>query len=337
MACASKKWADCGWRMAVLIVVCGLLGGCSGSNSKASKTESEAGAASAVNAAALPPPAPAGEAGPAPTINSERAMQYVKDVVAFGARPIGSANHKKLEDYITSHLKGDEVEIDGFEADTPAGKLPVRNIIAKYSGTKDGIIVIAGHYDTNYPLRSTQYVGANDGGSSTAILLELANQLRSKHRDGYSVWLVFTDGEEAVKDWTDQDSLYGTRHLAERWQKDGTNKKIKAFLLADMIGDADLNIDRDQNSTPWLEDLVYQAASKLGYQSHFFARSIQIDDDHKPFVKVGVPCADLIDFEYGYGNVFHHTPQDTVDKLSAKSLQISGDVLLETVWMLDAR
>ena len=234
-------------------------------------------------------------------------------------------------------MKGDTVEVDAFDAETPAGKLPVRNIIAKYPGTKDGIIVVAGHYDTNYPFRDTKYVGANDGGSSTAILLELANQLRGKQRDGYSVWLVFTDGEEAVKDWTEQDSLYGTRQLAERWQKDGTSKKIKAFLLADMIGDADLNIDRDQNSTPWLEDLVFQAATKLGYQSHFFARTISIDDDHQPFVKLGVPSADLIDFDYGYGNVFHHTPQDTLDKLSPKSLQITGDVLLETIWMLDAR
>ena len=322
-----------------MLVLCALLGGCSGkSNSDAKAANANPPAANGATVAAAPAPPVSGEAsGPAPNINSERAMQYVKDVVAFGARPIGSANHKKLEDYITSHLKGDQVEVDAFDADTPAGKMPVRNIIAKYPGSKDGVIVIAGHYDTNYPLRDTNYVGANDGGSSTAILLELANQLRGKRRDGYSVWLVFTDGEEAVKDWTDKDSLYGTKHLAERWQKDGTNKKIKGFLLADMIGDTDLNIDRDQNSTPWLEDMVYQAASKLGYQSHFFARTIVIDDDHKPFVALGVPCADLIDFDYGYGNVFHHTPQDTVDKLSPKSLQISGDVILETVWMLDAR
>jgi len=116
-------------------------------------------------------------------------MQYVKEIVAFGPRPIGSANHKKLEQYIVSHLKGDTVEDDTFVADTPEGKLPVRNIIAKYPGAKDGIIVIAGHYDTNYPLRNTGYVGANDGGSSTAILLELANQLRGAKRSGYSVWL----------------------------------------------------------------------------------------------------------------------------------------------------
>ena len=273
----------------------------------------------------------------APRINPQRAFQYTKEVTAFGPRYIGSANHKKLEQYILSHLKGDQVESDAFTADTPEGKFPVRNIIAKYPGTKDGIIVIAGHYDTNYPLRSTGYVGANDGGSSTAILLEFANQLRGKKRDGYSVWLVWTDGEEAVKEWSPTDSLYGTRHLAAKWQAEGTLKKIKAFLLEDMIGDADLDIQRDTNSTPWLEDMIYQAATRLGYQSHFFATSGGIEDDHLPFVKLGVPSADIIDLDYGYNNVFHHTPKDTMDKLSPKSLEIVGNVTLETVWMLDRK
>lgn len=307
---------------------------------KRAKTEGPVSEPAQVTQAAAPenetPPATA-DVRPALTINASRAIEYVKEVVAFGARPIGSRNHTRLEQYIVARLKGDQVEDDAFLADTVEGKFPVRNIIAKYPGTKDGIIVIAGHYDTNYPLRKTGYVGANDGGSTTALLLEFANQLRGKKRDGYSVWLLWTDGEEAVRSWSDTDSLYGTRHLAERWQKDGTNKKIKAFLLADMIGDADLNIERETNSTPWLEDLVYQAATKLGYQSHFYARTIPIEDDHLPFVKLGVPCADLIDLDYGYGNVFHHTPQDTIDKLSSKSLEISGNVILQTVWMLDAR
>jgi len=269
--------------------------------------------------------------------NAHRAMQYTWEVVAFGPRPIGSANHKKLENYILAHLKGDTVEDDAFTADTPEGQFPVHNIIAKFPGAKDGIIVIAGHYDTNYPLRNTGYVGANDGGSSTAILLELANQLRGKQRAGYSVWLLWTDAEEAVKQWSPTDSLYGTRHLAEKWQNDGTLKKIKAFLLTDMIADADLNIDRDANSTPWLEDLVLQAATGLGYQSHFFARTIAVEDDHLPFVHRGVPCADLIDLDYGYGGVFHHTPQDTLDKLSPKSMEITGRVILETVRLLDQK
>ena len=278
----------------------------------------------------LPP-----DSGPAPAIDADRTLQYTKDIVKFGPRPIGSANHKKVEDYIASRLKGDQVEDDTFTADTPAGKFPVHNIIAKYTGTKDGIIVIASHYDTNYPLRDTAYVGANDGASSSALLLEFANQLRGKTRDGYSVWLVWDDAEEAVKDWSDADSLYGIRHVAEKWESDGSLKKIKAFLLADMIGDADLNIDRDLNSTPWLENVVGEAAKRLGYQSHFFARNNQVSDDHLPFMKRGVGCADLIDFSYGYNNVFWHTPQDTIDKLSPKSLEIVGGVILETVRILD--
>ena len=278
----------------------------------------------------LPP-----DSGPPPAIDSARAMQYVKEIVAFGPRPIGSANHKKVEDYITSHLKGDAVEEDAFTADTPEGKFPGRNIIAKFPGTRDGIVVIASHYDTNYPLRRTAYIGANDGASSSALLLEIANQLRGKRRNGYSIWLVWDDAEEAVKTWTDADSLYGIRHLAEKWEADGTLKKIKAFLLADMIGDADLNIERDTSSTPWLEEVVYEAATRLGYQSHFFARTMEVSDDHLPFMRRGVPSADLIDFDYGYDNVFWHTPQDTVDKLSPKSLEIAGDTILETVGILD--
>jgi hypothetical protein len=292
-------------------------------------------------AAAAPVPAPSfpPDAGSPPVFDGERAMQYAKEIVKFGPRPVGNANHKKVEEYLDSRLKGDQVEDDVFTADTPEGKFPVHNIIAKFPGTKDGIIVVASHYDTNYPLRGTSYVGANDGASSSALLLELANQLRGKTRDGYSVWLVWDDAEEAIKPDTEipfmDDSLYGINHVAEKWQADGTLKKIKAFLLADMIGDADLNIDRDLNSTSWLEDVVGEAAKRLGYQSHFFARTNQVSDDHLPFMKRGVPCADLIDFSYGYNNVFWHTPQDTIDKLSPKSLEITGSVVLETVHILD--
>jgi glutaminyl-peptide cyclotransferase len=272
----------------------------------------------------------------APSFNADRAMKYVKEIVAFGPRPIGSANHKKVEDYILAHLNGDNVESDAFVVDTPEGKFPVHNIIAKFPGTRDGIIVIASHYDTNYPLRNTTYIGANDGASSSALLLEIADQLRGKKREGYSVWLLWDDAEESMKlPWVDPESLYGVRHIADKWQADGTLKKIKAFLLADMIGDADLNIERDHNSSPWLEDLIGEAATKLGYQSHFFGRTMPVEDDHIPFVQRGVPSADLIDFNYGYNDVFWHTTQDTVDKLSPKSLEIVGSVILETIRMLD--
>jgi glutaminyl-peptide cyclotransferase len=273
---------------------------------------------------------------PAPQVNPARAMQYVKEIVAFGSRPAGSPGHVKVEQYIQSKLKGDEIEVDAFTASTPAGKFPIRNIIAKFPGKKDGIIVIASHYDTNYPLPK-EFVGANDGGSTSGLLLELANQFRGKQLDGYSVWLLWTDGEEAFVKWSDKDSLYGTKHLAQTWQQDGTAKKIKAFILLDMIGDADLDIQRDTNSTAWLSDLVYKAASALGYQSHFFRQTIAIEDDHIPFAKIGVPVVDIIDIDYGYANAYHHTTQDTLDKLSPKSLQIAGDVVLQTIQLINQR
>lgn len=330
-----------------LLLICSLAGLACDHEKDAAQTNPQTppAAAPVSSDTTLPTLALSPDSGPPPSLDGDRAMQYVKEIVKFGPRPLGSGNHKKVEDYIDAHLKGDDVEDDRFTADTPVGKFPAHNIIAKYPGTKDGVIVVASHYDTNYPLRGTSYVGANDGGSSSALLLELANELRGKKRDGYSVWLVWDDAEEAMKpDGSGglpeempfmDDSLYGITHVAEKWQADGTLKKIKAFLLADMIGDADLNVDHDLNSTPWLESVVYESAKRLGYQSHFFGRDNQVSDDHLPFMKRGVPCADLIDFMYGYNNVFWHTPQDTVDKLSPKSLQIVGSVILETIRIVD--
>lgn len=291
---------------------------------------------------AAPPPSPqstsSGDPGSPPVFDSARAMKYVKEIVGLGPRPIGSANHKKVENYILGHLKGLDTEHDAFEIHPSEGTFPVTNIIAKFPGTKDGIIVIASHYETNWPLRNTAYIGANDGASSSALLLEFANQLRGKKLEGYSIWLLWDDAEESMQmPWYDPESVYGVRHLAEKWQADGTLKKIKAFILEDMIGDADLNILKDSNSTPWLEDLLYQAATNLGYQSHFFGLQGPEVDDHLPFAQRGVPVVDIIDPMYGYNDVFHHTTEDTIDKLSPKSLEIVGTVTLETVRLLNQR
>jgi Zn-dependent M28 family amino/carboxypeptidase len=275
--------------------------------------------------------------GPELHIDPVRAMQYVKEIVAVGPRWPGSKGQQRMADYLRNKLKADHLSEDAFEADTPAGKLSMRNFIAKFQGAKDGIIVLGSHIDTNYPLRNTNYVGANDGASSTALLLAIADQLRGKKLDGYSVWLAFFDGEEAIQKWSDADSLYGSRHLAAKWQQDGVIPKIKAFLLADMIGDADLDIQRDQNSTAWLEDLVLQAAQHYGYQSHFFAITFAVEDDHLPFAHLGVPVADIIDLDYGYNNSYHHTTEDTIDKLSPRSLQITGDVILETIRLVNGK
>jgi glutaminyl-peptide cyclotransferase len=306
--------------------------------------------AEAAPAEAAAPPTPAQSAAelkpadPALHIDQNRAWQYVKEIIAFGPRWDGSKGQQKLGEYLHAKLKNDQVEEDAFAAETPAGKVPMRNIVAKFPGSKDGIIVLGSHIDTNYPLRNTNFIGANDGASSTALLLAIADQLRGKKLEGYSVWLAFLDGEESIPSatpgdlkWSDEFSLFGSRHLSEKWQKDGTNKKIKAFMLADMIGDKDLDVWRDKNSTPWLEDLVYEAAQRLGYQSYFFSINSSVGDDHLSFARFGVPVADIVDLDYGYNNAYHHTTQDTLDKLSPKSLQIAGDVVLETIRLLNAR
>lgn len=272
-----------------------------------------------------------------PQFDGARALEITRHYVAVGPRWIGSPGHAKAEAFIKDQFRHDHLEEDTFTTATPAGPMTMHNFIVRFPGKKDGVIVLATHYETNYPLRNIHYVGANDGGSTAGLLIEMASYLRGRTLDGYSVWLLFTDGEEAVQNWTAADSVYGSRHLAEKWQADGTLKRIKAFILADMLGDRDLDVQRDLNSTPWLEDLVLEAAAQYGWQSYFFQRKTYDEDDHIPFVHRGVPCADLIDLDYGYQNAFWHTADDTMDKLSAKSLTIAGDTILETVHLLDQR
>lgn len=323
-----------------LLVV--LAAGCS--NSKSGSATAEPSTAQAATPAATPAVA-VQPVGPAMHVDPNRAWQYVKEILAFGPRWDGSPGQEKLGAYLHRQLKSDHVEEDSFTAQTPAGPIKMRNIIAKFPGSKDGIIVLGSHIDTNYPLRKTSFVGANDGASSTALLLAIADQLRGKKLEGYSVWLAFFDGEESIPSttpgdqrWSDPDALYGSRHLAQKWQQDGTSKKIKALLLADMIGDKDLDILRDTSSTAWVEDLIGQAAANMGYQSYFFQEVTGMGgDDHIPFAQIGVPVADVIDFTYGYNNAFHHTTEDTIDKLSPKSLQITGDVMLETIRLISGR
>lgn len=291
---------------------------------------------------------------PAPKVDGKRALKLVSDYVSIGPRGLGSSGHKKAEDFITSRLKqmNVAVELDSFQANTAAGPFPVTNIIGKIPGTKDGIIVVAGHYETNLPTcddlkpatdSGQIFVGANDSGSDTGLMLELAGVLQkqkgsAQSLDGYSVWFVFTDAEEATVKWSDADSVYGSKHLAQKWSQDGTARKIKAFLLLDMIGDASLDVQRETKyATPWLEDVIFRAAQRMGSQKYFFADESGVEDDHKPFSEVGIPVADIIDLDYGPGNLYHHTSQDTMDKLSAKSLQIVGDVVLETMRAINTR
>jgi glutaminyl-peptide cyclotransferase len=218
----------------------------------------------------------------------------------------------------------------------------MHNYIVRYPGKKDGVIVLASHYETNYPLKDIGFVGANDGACTTALLIAIGEYFRAHPPEGYSVWLVFDDGEEAIREWSASDSLYGTRHLAAKWSGDGTLKKIKAFIVADMIGDKDLNVDRDSNSTPALLDMLGQAAKETGHSSYVFKYPTQVEDDHLPFKMRGVPVLDIIDIDYGPHNSktpdgFHHTAEDTIDKISAHSLQISADLFMQMIRLLDQK
>lgn len=272
--------------------------------------------------------------------NGERAFHYTQQFVNCGPRWIGSSGHLCAENYLKKQFAHDDLVEDTFTTSTPAGAMTMHNFIVKFPGKKDGIIVLASHYETNYPLRNIHFVGANDGGSTTGLLIELANTLRGRQLDGYSVWLVFFDGEEAIQQWSDMDSLYGSRHLAAKWDRDGTLKRIKAFLLLDMIGDKDLNVDRDENSTPWLSDLMMEAAKKAGTQAYFYARSNAVLDDHLPFVQRNVPSVDIVDLEYGPHTMtqpdgYHHTAEDTMDKISAHSLTVIGNTVLQAMHLIN--
>lgn len=261
--------------------------------------------------------------------DGKRAFAHVVKQVGFGPRPSGSPAIGQLQQYIQSELTGYgcKIDVDSFSADTPAGRLPMKNIAAKIPGDKPGIIMLATHYDTK---RLENFVGADDGASSTAVMLELARLLCAK-RGGDQVWITFFDGEEAVKFvWQDPDNRYGSRQMAAKLAMSGDLPKIKAVLLADMVGSRNLRFKREAESTKALTDLIWSTAARLGYSNIFVNESSPTEDDHIIFLKRRVPAVDVIDFEIPYW----HTVQDTLDKVSAKSLAITGHVFLESVKQL---
>lgn len=268
----------------------------------------------------------------------ERALGYTREVVELGARPAGSEANRKQRELIIERLKktGCAVTVDAFTAHTPLGPREMANVVCDFTGASGRIIAVTGHYDT-LPRADFEFVGANDGGSSTGVLLALADHLaKSKRRD--TVRLVFFDGEEAAVAWQGDDHTYGSRHTAETWAADGTAGKIVALLNVDMIGDADLDVLYEGNSTPWLRDLVVATAHRLGYQEQFPSGGQQyIEDDHIPFLQRGMPAVDLIDFNYGLYNRYWHTAEDTLDKLSAESFAVILHVLDETIRELEKR
>jgi Zn-dependent M28 family amino/carboxypeptidase len=265
------------------------------------------------------------------------ALSFTRQIVAFGPRPPGSAAIVKTRQYIMGELRKFRVTVseDQFTAATPLGPIAMSNLIARIPGTSGRAIVISGHYDTKR-MPGVVFVGANDGGSSAGFLLEMARSLAGTRRRD-DVWLVWFDGEEAIGEWSDTDGLHGSRHLAKRWGDDGTLTKIKALINVDMIGDKDLGILPEYQSDAKLRSLVWDTARERGYDRYFLDQLSSVEDDHVPFLKRGVRALDLIDFNYGPGNAYWHTPQDTIDKLSAHSFEVVGNVLSEVIKKLEAQ
>jgi Zn-dependent M28 family amino/carboxypeptidase len=215
-------------------------------------------------------------------------------------------------------------QVQAFTADTPHGRLGMANVVAVLPGRRPDAILLGGHYDTKW-FRDIRFVGANDGGSSAAFLLELARVLAAGGKREYTYRIAFFDGEEARETWTAVDSLYGSRHMVADLTR--TGRLPRAMLLVDMIGDRDLAIRPEAFSTPALTEIVWASARRLGRARHFLDGAIAVEDDHAPFLRAGVPAVLLIDFDYPPW----HTAEDTLDKVSADSLQIVGDVVVDAL------
>src|SRR5712692_4789451 len=270
---------------------------------------------------------------PPPKFDSGRAWEHLRQLVAIGPRPSGSAAIEQTRKYIKDQLAaaGLTAVEQAWEDQTPLDKVEMVNLVATIPGARKERIAIAGHYDTKL-YRQLRFVGASDGGSSAAFLLEIARVLKGR-RNPMTIELLFLDGEEArLPDWSGTDNTYGSRHYVEMARRDGSLATLKAMLLVDMIGDRDLDIRRDTNSTPWLTNIIWETAKQKDLDDYFIPDSTKIEDDHLPFLAAGVPSVDIIDLDYEPW----HTAKDTLDAVSARSLQVVGDVLLAALPQIEA-
>jgi glutaminyl-peptide cyclotransferase len=248
---------------------------------------------------------------------ASRAYADMKAMVDLGPRPAGSAAIEKTRTYIVAELKkaGLKPEFDEFEAVTPRGRRKMVNIRANHAGTKPATtIALSGHYDTKL-FDEFKFVGASDGASSAAWLIEMARVTTNLKLESNLEFLFF-DGEEAVVDWSDTDSRYGSRYDVDRRKKAGTLQQLRAIVLVDMIGDKNLN-----------------NAHALGFNREFLSESIIVEDDHLPYLSAQVPASDLIDFDYPDW----HKQTDTLDKVSGESLKKVGDVVYASLPEIDRR
>ncbi len=276
---------------------------------------------------------------PAPEIqwrmfSGERAYSQAQKIVDFGPRPSGSPALARLTVSLTTQLQeyGLAADEQTFIAPTPRGPVQFRNLVARTRGARGGpgqVILIGAHYDTKW-MTNTTFVGANDGASGAAVLLEMARVASTQP----NLWFVFFDGEEATREYAEEDGLHGSRFFVEELKASGRINWVKAMVLLDMVGDARLNISMPVNSDPKLVEQVFEAARDAGHRDYFSYGKSEIVDDHLPFLRAGIPAVNLIDFEYGSApglNDYWHTGRDTMDKIVPRSLEITGQTALRLI------
>jgi Zn-dependent M28 family amino/carboxypeptidase len=334
----NKLWLVAGTGLISWVIACG----------GSSQPKSESSSASASTAV---PPAVAGQAGQASKpaevappadqtggFDGAKAFDQVAKIVSFGPRPPASDGIHQVQSYIISQLRnsGCEVEQDDFHASTPVGDVAMKNIVAKAPGTGPGIILLLTHYDSLGSVKD--FVGAEDSASSTGVMIEMARQLCAK-KGSNSVWMAFLDGEEAFVNWDQNDDhTYGSRELAARMALSGDLKRVKAVILADMIGQYGVQLAPESSSTKWLVDVVWKTAERLGHKDIFPRREVAaVSDDHDPFLSRGLPAVDIIDLGDYTSAGYWHTSQDTIDKVSPRNLAIVGQVIMESVGELQKK
>ena len=259
--------------------------------------------------------------------SGEKALAHVQRLVDLGPHPGGSEAIEKARDYIEQQLRhsGWQVTLQAFTDNTPRGKIHFVNVIARFprdANAASPSFLLCSHYDTKL-FDTIRFVGANDGGSSTGLLLELARVLGQHPSVATNFELVFFDGEEAYENFSDTDGLYGSRYFARQLQSEGA-KQFRGGILFDMVGDRSLGITLPTDSPAAMVRDVFAAAEALKLRKYFSYLDRDLIDDHAPLNAIGIPTIDIIDFDYPWW----HTADDTMDKISAQSLQIVGSVAL---------
>jgi glutaminyl-peptide cyclotransferase len=272
-----------------------------------------------------------------PPFDGGRAFEEVVALVEYSPRDAGTPNGKKAAEHLAQRLKsfGLESEIDTFTDSTPVGEKTFHNVTARIPGKTDEWIILGSHFDTMPGIENFQ--GANDSGSSTGVLLEIARIL-AETKPNKGVIFAFFDGEEGIAGYVPGDGLHGSRHMATQLVNNGRVEKISAMVLLDMVGDKDLHFTIPANSSRDLVKEVLKAAHATGHRNRFsLSMGTTITDDHQSFLDVGIPAIDLIDFRFGTEkglNDLWHTENDNLENISKNSLQITGEIVLELLQTL---